>query len=81
MMQGTGGARRQGSGQGMVALLQELQGSARASVFARELGIAHSTLVKVYAGRRGAGRKVVAALLRRYPERRNDILSLFLPSD
>ncbi|MGI6377441.1 MAG: hypothetical protein GXY68_04510 [Chloroflexi bacterium] len=62
----------------LVELMHELQGRKPVALWAQELGINRSTLNKIYRGKRGPGRAVVRALVRRYPERRDEILSLFL---
>lgn len=59
-------------------LMRQLQGDRSIKAYARDLGVSPSTLDKVYGGRRGPGRALVQALVRRHPEERERILALFL---
>lgn len=63
----------------LAELMRQLQGEQSVRAFADELGLSPSTLDKIYAGRREPGRRVIRALVAKYPERREQVLSLFLP--
>jgi transcriptional regulator with XRE-family HTH domain len=58
-------------------LLRDLKGQDTQMEFAAKVGINQSTVSKLLLGKRIGGRAVIAALLRAYPERHDEIMSVF----
>ena len=61
-------------------LLQDLQGEESQALFADRLGIGQGHISMLLNGERKAGRQVVAALMREFPHRKEEILQVFLRS-
>ncbi len=61
--------------------LRQCQGTLSQTAFAEALGISQAHLSRIISGKRGPGRGVIAALLRLFPERHDEIMGLFLLSD
>ena len=64
-----------------VELLRRCQGSMNQSEFAEHLGITSAMLSMIYSGQRNAGRTVLAALVRRFPEVRDAALDRYIGAD
>lgn len=65
----------------LIELMRQLQGEQSQEAFAERLGV-HQTMVSaVYRGDRRPGRRVVAGLLRAFPERADEIKGLFFASE
>lgn len=64
-----------------IELLRELQGERSQEQFASDLGVARSTIAMIYLGHRRPGRQFLEGLIQAFPTRREEILSVFLPSD
>lgn len=62
-------------------LLDQLRGDMTKGDFAERLGISDRMLTALYAGNRNAGRAVLKALIGEFPERRQEIVDVFLLSD
>ena len=63
---------------GGALLLDALRAGVSKNAFAAQLGISRRMLSYLYAGRRGVGRRTLAAFLEQFPVRREDILSVFV---
>jgi len=59
-------------------LLRELQGSRSSYEMAELMGVSPSTVRMILTGQRGMGREVMARLIAAFPERRDEILAVFL---
>lgn len=64
-----------------VQLLNECRGDMHKIDFASEIGISLRFLNALYAGTRNPGRRVLGALLKKFPDRQADILDVFLPEN
>lgn len=65
----------------LVELMRELQGDESQERFAARIGV-HQTMVSaIYRGEKRPGLRVVAGLLRAFPERASEIKELFLASE
>ena len=60
------------------ALIRELQGADTLTAFALRVGVSDSALGAVLLGERRMGRKLITALVAAYPERGEELTSLFL---
>lgn len=60
-----------------LTMLKELQGNLSQEAFAEKLGITQPTLSRFYGQQSYPSRDVIAALVRTFPERRDEILSVF----
>ena len=61
--------------------LRELQGSQSIQEFADLIGVARSTVSMIYLDERRPGRFFIVRLLKAFPERRKEILDVFLLPD
>ena len=62
-------------------LLDTCRGEHSKRELARSLGISERMVTSLYSGERKAGRRVIEALLRRFPERRAEIVEAFFASE
>ncbi len=59
-------------------LVRELQGDMSQEELAQRLGVTQAMVSALLLGKRGLGRKVAIGMMQAFPERQDDILSLFL---
>lgn len=58
-------------------LIRELKGADTQAEFAAKIGVNQSTVSKLLKGKRVGGRAVLTGLLKAYPERADDLLTVF----
>jgi len=64
----------------LVDLMKELQGEQTQEEFAALIGATQAMVSAILLGKRGIGRKTVQGLMRAFPERSDEIQSLFFLS-
>ena len=65
----------------LAELLRECQGDMNQGELAGLLGISQAQLSRLFSGKRRPGRVALAGMLRAFPEKRDRILSVFLPEN
>lgn len=65
----------------IVELLRRCQGTMSQTEFADLLGVSRSLLSMIYSGQRKAGKSVLTALARQFPETRDVVVELFFALD
>lgn len=64
-----------------IELMRELQGDMSDREFAKRLGMSRSAVRMVKSGQRNAGARMIRSLVKAFPERSQQITSLFLSSN